>query len=79
MGLGGGLVAAFFHDTNKGPDGRVKTGPTGKPVAPSVSVVGGLGTENGTWGVFGGHLGIWKDDRIRYTGGAGYVSVNLDY
>lgn len=79
IGLGGGVALTFFHPQEKGADGKPKRGPTGKPVPPSVSVIGGLATENGTWGVFGGHLGIWNDDRIRYTGGAGYVSVNLDY
>ena len=79
VGLGGGLALVFFHDTNKDADGKVKKGPTGKLVPPSATIVGGLGTENGTWGVFGGHLGVWKDDRIRYTGAGGYVSVNLDY
>lgn len=79
VGLGGGIVATFFHGDNKGSDGKVKRGPTGRPVPESMTAVGGLVTENGTWGVFGGHLGIWKNDRIRYTGGGGYVSVNLDY
>ena len=79
VGLGGGVALTLFHDTDKGADGRPKRGPTGKPVPPSISLLGGLATENGTWGVFGGHLGIWKDDRIRYTGAAGFVSMNLDY
>ena len=36
-------------------------------------------TENQSWGAGIGHLGIWKDDHIRYRGVAGYASVNLAY
>jgi hypothetical protein len=51
----------------------------GDPAPPSLSFVGGLYTENGTWGIGGGHSGIWKNDRIRYAGAALYASVNLTY
>lgn len=46
---------------------------------PSLSAVGGLYTENGTWGTFLYHQGIWKKDRIRYLGILGYASANLTY
>lgn len=42
----------------------------GDPVPPSLSFIGGLNTGNGTWGVGGGHSGVWKNDRIRYVGAA---------
>jgi hypothetical protein len=51
----------------------------GDPAPPSLSFVGGLYTENGTWGLGGGHSGVWKNDRIRYVGAAFYGSVNLTY
>ncbi|WP_419617263.1 hypothetical protein [Thiolapillus sp.] len=51
----------------------------GRRVPPSVSVVAAGGTEKGTWFVGGGHLGIWREDTIRYTGGAGYADVVMDY
>jgi hypothetical protein len=36
-------------------------------------------TSNGSWGAGGGHMGIWRDDGVRYLGGAAYASLNLDY
>jgi len=51
----------------------------GDPAPPSLSFIGGLYTQNGTWGVGGGHSGVWKKDRIRYVGAAFYGSVNLTY
>ena len=46
---------------------------------PSISGIVGLGTENGTWAAGGFHFGSWKQDRIRYTGGLAYPSVNLTF
>lgn len=36
-------------------------------------------TSNGTWFAGGGYLGYWRNDRIRYSGFAGYGHINLDY
>ena len=47
--------------------------------APSLTAVGGFATENGSWGVFGGHRGVWKEDRIRYLAGLGYASLQLTF
>ena len=69
VGYGGGLAAVYFHD---------KPGAQ-KGIAPSVSAVVGAATENGTWFVGGGHLGIWAQDNIRYTGGLGTGLVAMDY
>ncbi len=46
---------------------------------PSLTVVGGMYTENGSWGVVGAHSGVWKEDHIRYLGVAFYGSLNLTY
>ena len=46
---------------------------------PSLTAVGGFATENGSWGVFGGHRGVWKEDRIRYLGGLGYADLQLTF
>ncbi len=70
VGYGGGLALAFFH-------GPLASGEGAK--SPSVSAVAFGGTENGTWFLGGGHLGIWREDRIRYLGGVGLASANLDY
>ena len=41
--------------------------------------VGGFGTANGSWGVFGMDLRYWAKDRVQTLFGAVYASVNLDY
>jgi hypothetical protein len=46
---------------------------------PNLSFLGGMATENGTWGIFGGHSGSWKDGKIETLIGGGYAQVNLDY
>jgi len=46
---------------------------------PNITVVGGLGTENGTWGVMAGDLRHWMDDRLQTLIGAVHASVNLDF
>ena len=78
VGYGGGAALAFFHGQFLGTtvdDGRGGQ----RRVPPSVSVVAAGGTENGTYFIGGGHMGVWKQDRIRYLGGIGYVDVNMDY
>lgn len=46
---------------------------------PNITVVGGLGTENGTWGVMAGNLHHWMDDRLQTLVGVVRASVNLDF
>ena len=46
---------------------------------PNISALGGLGTENGTWGVMGGDLRHWLDDRLQTLAAVFFGSVNLDY
>lgn len=41
--------------------------------------VTGAATENGSWIGAAYHLGIWKQDRIRYIGALTYASLNLNY
>ena len=36
-------------------------------------------TANDSWFVGGGHLGVWKQDHIRYTGILGYADLNLKF
>ena len=73
-----GLALAIFHKAKgepvapKNDDGMVR-------LPPSVSFGAGAYTCNDSWLAAGGHFGSWKKDRIRYTGAAGLVSVNLDF
>lgn len=46
---------------------------------PNVTMVGGFGTENGSWGVVAGDLRYWLDDRLQTLAGVAYASVNLDF
>ena len=46
---------------------------------PNITVVGGLGTANGTWGAFGGDYRHWLDGRLQTVMGAVYASANLDF
>ena len=72
-GLGGGL--AFFHTQPR----LVETPRGPRMVPPNATAVGGMGTENGTWAAFLGHLHTWHDGRVRYVVGGGYGSFNLDW
>lgn len=66
---GGGLAGAL----------KAPKGPSGKPVPPDIAVLGGGLTENGTWAVFAGYVGHFKEDRWRYKGAVGRISPTLDY
>jgi len=46
---------------------------------PNISVVGGLWTENDSWGAAVGDQRYWFDDRLQTTAGIIYCSVNLDF
>jgi hypothetical protein len=46
---------------------------------PNIAVAGGLATENGTRGLFGGHLGNWLDGRLRTLVGLADMDANLEF
>jgi len=71
-GLAVGLL--FFHPNESEDDD-----PDAPRSPPSISAAFGGATSNGTWMVGGGHMGIWDDDNIRYTGGLAVFSVNLEF
>jgi hypothetical protein len=78
VGYGGGLAAIFLHGGN--PLAATAKPATSKRYAPpSMSMAGAFITENGSKGAVLGHMGVWKDDRIRYIGVAGAASLQLDY
>jgi hypothetical protein len=68
-GAAGGLA---FIDR---PFGRVQAG-FGRP---NISFVGGMGTENGSWGVMAGDMRHWMGDRLQTLVGVVKASVNLDF
>jgi surface antigen Omp85-like protein len=46
---------------------------------PNIAAVGGLATENGTRGLFAGHMGNWMDGRLRTLAALADADVNLDF
>ena len=68
-GAGGGL-AFISKPLGEGSDGFGR---------PNITMIGGLGTENGTWGVAAGDVRHWWDDRVQTVAGIVSASVNLDF
>jgi hypothetical protein len=64
----GAAAALVFIDREPGQKGR-----------PNIAVAGGLRTENGTRGLFAGHLGTWRDNRLRTLVGVADADANLDF
>ena len=74
IGYGFGVAVAYFHapkalDHEQHPH----YGP------PSISVGFGAKTENGTYLYGGAHMGVWKDDHIRYMGAVAKINVNMAF
>ena len=85
IGYGAGAALVFLHDPLAG---RVAEGETfdpqskdaeGKLIPPSISALFGMYTENDTWMAGGAHMGIWKNDNIRYTGALATGSININF
>ena len=46
---------------------------------PNITMVGAMGTQNGSWGAVAGDSRNWLDDRLQTLAGVVYASVNLDF
>lgn len=85
IGYGLGAALVFLHDPLAGrvPDGETfdpqSKDDEGKLIPPSVSALFGMYTENDTWMAGGAHLGVWKNDTIRYTGALATGSININF
>ena len=78
LGFGGGGGGLFFNPFSKKRKSELRsTLGSGNP--PDIATVFGFGTSNGTWGAGMVYKGYWFNDRLRYKGMLGYVSVNMDY
>ena len=76
VGYGLGVGLTFFHERPPvvpGPGGQTRT------ILPTSTILVGATTENETWAAGVGHLHVWDAGRIRYLGGAGFASLNLDW
>ncbi|WP_220718772.1 BamA/TamA family outer membrane protein [Agarivorans litoreus] len=78
VGYGGGLVLAFFHENEERQNEQPDDPNAPLKLTPSVSGLLGLATENGTRGAGAFHMGIWKQDSIRYIGAIAGVDANID-
>ena len=71
VGYGGGGVGLFLRPRREaGDEGWAR---------PDISALGGIATQNGTWGAFGGDASRWLDGRLRTLVGGGTGTVNLDF
>ena len=74
VGFGLGIAVAYFHAPKElDPEQHPHRGP------PSISVGFGAKTENGTYLYGGAHIGVWKDDHVRYTGALAKINVNTTF
>jgi hypothetical protein len=79
-----GAVGLFFHESDEQKEKRLdalRNAENGARylLTPSVSAAAAAVTGNDSWFVGGGHMGFFKQGRIRYMGGGGYGDVNLDF
>lgn len=84
VGGGLGFTGLFFHESEEDRDKRLESMRNSENAAqhlmpPSVSAAIGAYTGNGSYFAGGGHMGFFKQGRIRYMGGGGYGDINLDF
>jgi len=76
VGYGLGIGLSFFHDK---PQVVNYPGQPPRVIMPSITMLFGAATENETWAIGAGHIGVWNDGTIRYVGAIGYANLNLDW
>ncbi len=77
IGYGGGVGLLFFSESMA--DAARNAKETGVMTPPNITAVGGMYTENGTWGAGLMHFHTWGGDAIRYLGGLAKVNMKTDY
>ncbi len=78
LGFGAAGGAVFFNPFSKSRKKELRYSfGSGNP--PDRAIAFGMGTANGTWGTGLAYKGYWLNDRLRYTGMVGWMSINLDY
>ena len=77
VGFGGGLGVIFFRERLA--DAATRRAADGHRIPPDVFGGAVVGTENGTKGAAAGGQWTFAEDRYRYRGGVGRMSINLDF
>ena len=77
VGYGAGVAVAFFREPLR--DSVTRPGSGGHVTPPDVFGFAAFATENGTKGAAAGGQWTFLNDRYRYRGGIGDVSINLDF
>ena len=72
VGYGAAVGVMFLSE----PLGQSRAAGFGRP---DITLVGALGTENGTWGVMAGDVRHWLNDRIQTQVALTHLSANLDF
>ncbi len=79
IGYGGGLALAFFHRNKDATPAPSAPGEKPQMTPPSITAVMAAATENGTKLGGLGHLGIWRNNTLRYAGGVAAMDINLTF
>ncbi|AZQ63276.1 hypothetical protein EI427_13800 [Flammeovirga pectinis] len=81
VGFGGGLAGVYFHGQKKKEvtTDSTKSFDNNKDLPPILTAAAAMYTSNGTWVTMLAHQGSYHNDRFRYTGAIGYMSINLKY
>jgi len=79
-----GMTGLFFHEDEESAARRKEAmlesdNAAAHLLPPSVSGIFAAYTGNESWVLAGGHMGFFKQGKIRYKGGGGYGDINLDY
>jgi len=79
-----GAMGLFFHESDEAAAERKEAMRSDENAGrhllpPSVSAGAAAYTGNDSWFLGGGHLGFFREGRIRYTGGGGYGDIDLDF
>jgi Outer membrane protein/protective antigen OMA87 len=72
VGYGAAVGLMFISE----PLGQARAAGFGRP---DITLLGGLATENGTWGLIAADMRHWLDDRLQTQVGLTHLSANLDF
>ena len=77
VGYGLMLNMVFFHPTKESVDKNAEQSKTLS--LPSMTVAGGVYTQNKTWAAYAGHYGSYKKDKIRIGVFGGWMNIHMNF